>query len=349
MRLCALGFLLFLTSSTNFAQDIKIFFNHSGTEKYREPYRNIERQGDDFESAITQEFSKAKHTIHLAVQEISLPHIATALINKHQAGVQVQVVIENEYDLSFSTLTPKQVAALSEHLQGRYQDWKLMADINKDGDLSPEEAKNADPLLQLRLAGIKVINDTAGGTKGSALMHHKFAIIDGENVLTTSANFSHSDFFGDFALPDSRGNPNSMIIFHGVNELAQAFEQEFEILWGKKGVAPRFSTKKPWRPSRLIQLGKWGSAQVSFSPIVSGGKQESSSQGLIEHALGLATTSIDFLLFVFSEQQIADRMREANDRGVVIKGLVEPDFAWRWYSEVLDLLGVEMVLAKLPL
>lgn len=343
MRAWILGLLLFLISTSNFAQDIKVFFNHSGPTQFTEPYRKIERQGDNFEAAITQEFDKAKSSIHLAVQELTLPNIAKSLISKHRAGIEVQVVIENEYDLSFSSLSPKEVAALPDYFQGKYRDWKLMADTNLDGDLSIDEAKAADTLLQLRSAGIKVINDTAGGTKGSALMHHKFAVIDNVNIVTTSANFSHSDFFGDFGRPDTRGNPNSLIIFHEASELAQAFEQEFEILWGKKGVASRFSTKKPWRPSRSVQIGKWGSVQVSFSPITRAGNQDDSSQGLIEHAIGLANTSVDFLLFVFSEQQIADRMREANDRGVVITGLVEPDFAWRWYSEVLDLLGVEMV------
>ena len=341
-----LSFLFLALVFPLWSQDLLVHFNHSGPQNFIEPYRNIERSGENFENLIIEEINQAHQTLFLAVQELSLPRIAMALAQKHKEGVDVRVIIENEYDIQFSQLTSKEISTLPEYTLGKYHEWLLMADTNHDQVVTPEEGTQSDALWILKQSGIKVINDTAGGTKGSALMHHKFLIVDDESVLTTSANFSHSDFFGDFSQPASRGNPNSMIIFNQTPELAKVFNQEFLIMWGTQGNGPRFSTKKPWRPAPLIRLGKWGAVQVGFSPLAGKQTQSKSSQGLIEWAISHAQTSVDFLLFVFSEQRIVDLMHEAHDRGVEVKGLIEPDFAWRWYSEALDMLGVSMVGAN---
>ena len=50
------------------------------------------------------------------------------------------------------------------------------------------EIASGDALAIVRSAGVPVIDDTADGSKGSGLMHHKFVVIDGKTV--TVAYFS---------------------------------------------------------------------------------------------------------------------------------------------------------------
>ena len=71
-------------------------------------------------------------------------------------------------------------------------------DINQDGRLSPEEIAQRDALSILAQASIPIIDDTADGTKGSGLMHHKFMVVDRQTVITGSANWTMSGIHGDF-------------------------------------------------------------------------------------------------------------------------------------------------------
>ena len=51
-------------------------------------------------------------------------------------------------------------------------------------------------------------------------------------------------------------------------------------------------------------------------------------------------------MFVFSEQKLLNSLTDASLRNVDIEVLVERKFAYRYYSEVLDLLGVELLDPK---
>jgi phosphatidylserine/phosphatidylglycerophosphate/cardiolipin synthase-like enzyme len=48
-------------------------------------------------------------------------------------------------------------------------------------------------------AQIPWIDDTADGTAGSSLIHHKFGIVDNRFAIITSANFTLSDTSGGFS------------------------------------------------------------------------------------------------------------------------------------------------------
>jgi phosphatidylserine/phosphatidylglycerophosphate/cardiolipin synthase-like enzyme len=61
-------------------------------------------------------------------------------------------------------------------------------DANQDGALSEEELRDRDALTILAQANIPLIDDTADGSKGRCLMHHKFMVVDGRTVVTGSAN-----------------------------------------------------------------------------------------------------------------------------------------------------------------
>ncbi len=71
----------------------------------------------------------------------------------------------------------------------------------------------------IKNAQIPWIDDTADGTAGSSLMHHKFVIVD------------ISDTSGDFSKSSSLGNANNLLNIDSL-ELATLFTEEFNNMWG---------------------------------------------------------------------------------------------------------------------
>jgi competence ComEA-like helix-hairpin-helix protein len=322
---------------------VEVYFNHNPIQEYSEPYRDITRSGDDLEQLIVETIQGAKSTVEIAVQELQLPKIAQALADQHQAGVQVRVILENTYNQALSELTPQQVAGLDERSQGRYQEWFHLIDRNQDGILSPEEIAKGDALVILKTAGVPTIDDTADGSKGSGLMHHKFAIADGRTVIVTSANFTTSDIHGDFLSPPSRGNPNNLIKLESP-ELARLFQAEFNLMWGDgPGGKPDslFGVQKPFRPKQRVDLGA-SSVAVQFAPTGARIPWAQSVNGAIAQTLKRATQSVDLALFVFSKQQLSDALYARHRTGVQVRALIDSSFAYRSYSEGLDMMGVAL-------
>ncbi|MFS6827155.1 phospholipase D-like domain-containing protein [Cyanobium sp. ATX-6F1] len=90
----------------------------------------------------------------------------------------------------------------------------------------------------LQRAGVPLIDDTADGSAGSGLMHHKFMVVDRAVVVTGSANFTPSCIHGDPGADRTRGNVNHLMRLHS-RELAHTFVSEFERMWGDgPGVYP---------------------------------------------------------------------------------------------------------------
>ncbi|XP_011494433.1 PREDICTED: mitochondrial cardiolipin hydrolase [Ceratosolen solmsi marchali] len=84
--------------------------------------------------------------------------------------------------------------------------------------ITNKEAQDVEPMqiLILRRAGIQIRS-----RKSTYLMHHKFAVIDNEILITGSANWTLQAFFG---------NCENLIITNQC-ELVQAYSLEFEKLW----------------------------------------------------------------------------------------------------------------------
>ncbi len=66
---------------------IQVYFNHSESAEFSEPYRQQTRLGDDLEQKIVNAISQAKSTVDIAVQELRLPKIAQAIADRQKAGV----------------------------------------------------------------------------------------------------------------------------------------------------------------------------------------------------------------------------------------------------------------------
>jgi phosphatidylserine/phosphatidylglycerophosphate/cardiolipin synthase-like enzyme len=312
------GYLLLLNSCTKtpkklppLPQDpqIKVYFNHNQSQgkEYLETYRNISRTGDNLEAIIIEEINKATKTIDIAVQELNLTNLARAIVNKQKAGIKIRIILENKYNNSINQLP------------------------------------NNHGLSILKNNNIPIIDDTEDGSKGSGLMHHKFIVIDQQKVITGSANFTLSDIHGDFNNQETRGNANHLLVIDKT-EIAQIFTEEFNYLWGD-GISGKkdsvFGVKKPTRNTETIFLDN-SHITIKFSPNSRSQSWENTSNGLISKTLTKANQSIDLALFVFSDQGIANSMEQESLQGVQIRALIDPNFAYQYYSEGLDLLGVAL-------
>lgn len=327
-----------LTTNSQLPQDkdIQVYFNHrdTGKQKYTDSYRNIDRTGDNLEAVIIDGIEQAEYSIDVAVQELQLPGIASALSEKAKKGIKIRVILDNKYSKAVSDFSPLEIDKLPARERDRYQQYFQLIDIDNSGFLTEREINNRDALVILRNANIPIIDDTADGSKGSGLMHHKFVIIDSETVITGSTNFTLSGIHGDLGNINTKGNVNHLVVINNQN-LAQIFTEEFNYMWKEK----QFGLDKTFRfPQTVI----WNNSKVTvqFSPISSKQDWSLSGNGLIGQILENANDSINMALFVFSDQKLADILQEKQQEGVTIKALIDKEFIFRYYSEALDMLGV---------
>ena len=322
---------------------IQAYFNHNPLANYEDPYRGHHRPGDNIEQIIIDHIQAAQSHIEVAVQELRSPLIAKALRERHRAGVHIRVILENTYSRAWSDYAPAEITALDERLQSRYRDSLKLIDQNQDDSISAKEAANFDAIKILQSANIRFIDDTEDGSEGSGLVHHKFVIIDHQKVLTSSANFTLSDLHGDLHLPTSQGNANSLLVVNHA-EVAQAFLEEFNLLWGDGPggtTDSQFGVNKPHRPAQRFSVGD-AHVWLKFSPDSATIPWAQTTNGFINTWLETSQQTIDIALFVFSAQQLVNQMAIAQQRGVNVHALIDRSFAYRPYSEALDMLGVAL-------
>jgi phosphatidylserine/phosphatidylglycerophosphate/cardiolipin synthase-like enzyme len=319
---------------------IAVYFNQAQSGNFKEPYRQKTRQGDDLAVEIIKSIDLATTTIDIAVQQFQLPNVAQALVSKAKTGVKVRVILENNYSQPWSELSQSDVASLSPREQDRYREFERLVDIDRNGKLEPAEISQRDALIILRQGNVPIIDDTADGSKGSGLMHHKFMVVDGSKTIVTSANWTLSDIYGDLAQPESVGNQNNLVQLDSP-EIAQLFTAEFNQMWGD-GVGGSndslFGSRKVYRPPSTIMVGTTP-VTIQFSPTSSQQDWAVSTNGTIARFLNTSQQQIDFALFVFSEDRLGDILVDRGMQGIKIRGSIDRQFADRDYSQRLKLMG----------
>ena len=317
---------------------ITVAFNQREGVSYRSPISGERRNGDDLEALLLDTVRGARREILVAVQELSLPELARALVEQHRRGLRVQVVLENTYSTPWSE---QHDAELSPHLRLRRRQLLQWADRNHDGQLSGAEREAGDAVLILRRAGVPLIDDREDGSAGSGLMHSKYIVVDGRQVLTGSANFTPSCIHGDADDGRSRGNVNHLLRFESP-ALAALFRDDFQRMWGDGPGGKhdsRFGLAKASGPARTVMVGDTP-VQVLFAPH----RRDDPNNGLnlLAATLSQAQQRVDMALFVFSAQQLTAVLTELQRRGVALRLVADAGFASRSFSEVLDLLGVSL-------
>ena len=328
------------STRANLPQDkyIQVYFNHrdTGKQTYIDNYRNVTRTGDNLEAIIIEAIEQAESTIDLAVQELQLLGIANALAKQAANGIEIKVILDNKYSRAVSNFTASEINQLPARERDRYQQYVRLIDLDRNGILTQQEINERDALAILNNANIPLIDDTADGSKGSGLMHHKFMIIDGQTVVTGSANFTLSGIHGDLDNANTMGNVNHLVVINH-REIARLFAEEFNYMWQDR----EFGLDKAWRSPQTIS---WNNSKVTvqFSPVSSKQDWSLSANGLIGKMLDKASKSIDLILFVFSDQNLVDILQKKQQQGVSIKALIDREFIFRYYSEALDMLGVSL-------
>ena len=137
----------------SFPGPITVYFNHRREGRYLSPITGQWRDGDNLEALLLNEINGAKHEILIAVQELSRPTIAKALVTSQQRQVDVRVVLENNYSQPWS----QQLAShLPKHQRQRWEQLNSLADDNKDGITSADEAYKGDAIAILNLSLIHI-------------------------------------------------------------------------------------------------------------------------------------------------------------------------------------------------
>ena len=319
---------------------IQVYFNQSQASAYTDQYRRIYRYGDDLEQVILEAIAAAHTSIDVAVQEITLPKIALALRDRAQAGLLVRIIVENQYNRVWQPLNEFQSQQIDEYQHGKHSERRQLIDANQNGKITAKELEQGDAIRILTKGQVPLLDDTADGSKGSGLMHHKFMVIDGKTVLLGSPNWTLSGIHGDLASDASRGNANALLKIASP-ELAAVLEDEFALMWGDGPQGKKdslFGLQKPARSPRTISI-PGSQITVQFSPVSESKPWSQSVNGLISQTLTQATNSIDLALFVFSDQEISDRLAQKAQADVTVQALIDRNFIYRSYSEALDMLG----------
>lgn len=132
----------------------------------------------------------------------------------------------------------------------------------------------------------------------SSIMHNKYFIIDGEYLWTGSTNVTDNGF---------TKNHNNALLFQST-EIADLYQIDFNQMW-----AGLFSTAKTDPLSATVTYSGHP-AEFYFSPT------ESAIDAVIDQ-VDAATTSIDFAIFFFTDDDLRDALIAAQARGVTVRGL----------------------------
>lgn len=179
-----------------------------------------------------------------------------------------------------------------------------------DTDNMVEKADATKPrqaIVQLQGVGVPVVDD-----KRSAIMHHKFMVVDGQVVWTGSTNVTPTSLYAH--------NNNALTIRSA--EVARAYDTEFERLFIKKEFGS--SMRDGIDPVKPIQVGG-ATLRIFFSP--RGGGREA-----VVNELKQAQKRIRFMTFSLTDAETGDTILDKAKAGVKVEGVFDRWLAAGKYS-----------------
>jgi len=162
--------------------------------------------------------------------------------------------------------------------------------------MTDDDHVNDEDMLSLKDAGIPVYDDSK-----SALMHNKFLIIDKNILWSGSTNYTYYAFY--------RNHENAIKIVD--KEVALFYKEEFDELISKHR-----------EPGIYDKDG----LEVYFSP-------EDHFKDRLIALINSAKSSIYFMIYAFTDKDVADALINAQKRGVEVKGVFDKDFNSNPYSK----------------
>ncbi len=195
-------------------------------------------------------------------------------------------------DLAIYDITEPSVidALIAAHRKG------VKVRVVTDSDSLNPNRRIAHQVAELKQAGIPVRGD-----ERTALMHHKFMIIDGNEVITGSLNLTHHSLYRD--------NNNSLRI--ASVELARNYAAEFERLFSQGLFGPNDHKT----PHPVVKVDG-ATIRTYFSP-------KGGTKAAILEALGRAQKSIRFAVFSVTDKDIQQMLIKKARAGVTVQGIFD--------------------------
>jgi len=169
-----------------------------------------------------------------------------------------------------------------------------------------DELATSNGLKAIQTAGVPMMLRPS-----TALMHHKFMVVDGHIVAFGSMNFT------TYAAEQNDEN----LVFADSTELATIFKGEFEQMF-----AGKFGPKKIARATRPTVALDGGSVTLHFSP-----KEDTATR--LREVLATAQTRLYFMTYSFTLAEVAADMVAAKQRGVEVVGVFDKGSATSRYSQ----------------
>jgi len=138
------------------------------------------------------------------------------------------------------------------------------------------------------------------------LMHHKFIIRDESQVWVGSANMTTNSLCNDV---------NDAVVIDEP-EIVAAYNSKFE---------EYFSARK-FGPTQPIEPAKAGPYTVYFGPVSPLSQPAPWFEAMIA-AIDVAETSVEFMIYAFTREEVSDALLRAKSRGVKVQGLVSSLYA----------------------
>ncbi|ALO15853.1 Phospholipase D precursor [Salinivirga cyanobacteriivorans] len=168
----------------------------------------------------------------------------------------------------------------------------------------------ANPLLDSLNPSIPLLRGNA-----EAIMHDKFIIIDAQSidsswVMTGSTNHTIANLDKDY---------NNIICIQD-HQLAKGYLMEFNEMWGSEGAAPDegaalFGADKTDNTPHHYNIGGIY-VESYFSP------SDGTTSKIVEK-IDAAQSSVEFGMLVFTENTLGTAIKNAHDRGLDVRGIID--------------------------
>ncbi len=148
-----------------------------------------------------------------------------------------------------------------------------------------------------------------------ALMHNKFMVIDVGSVDSCWVMMGSMN-----ATSQNMANDPNNVLFIQDQALAKAYQLEFEEMWGSDGADPGIFTlkfganKTNNTPHRFL---------INNIPVESYFSPSDNTTNAIIGAIGTADNDLEFAIFSFTQNDLGTAVRDANDAGVAVRGIIE--------------------------
>lgn len=237
-------------------------------------------RSDRIPESLVAAIDRTDKTLLLALYDLKLSEVGDAILRAKARGVDVRLV----YDYGHAKSAPGATAGPSAEY------------------------------LALLEAGVPVRVLKGGGSFG--IMHHKYAVFDGQLLATGSFNWTRA--------ADDRNFENA--VFKTDKALIEGFTRNWEWMWSlgtdaspaaERPAGAGFGSP-PADPLKPVALAGGKYPRYAFSP--QGGVED-----LLVDAIGRSKRTVDLAIFSFYSQRVADAVIAAKARGVSVR--VVSDFS----------------------